>query len=180
MCISEQKLESHCIGPSFVALHPSAMRPRLQQLLCIGLRMKKTCGANHWAMAMTQTEECTFVKHPKKVWSRNFKGRDVWPIVCHQMAANKTPSGVRKWQYSRANWAGVSIQTSSCCPRCNWAWFWKRHHSKQVKNHHTHKAYCQQYPHASIPSAFHPTKLINLITHTTIKTDKKLDSFPTV
>ena len=141
------------------------MRPRLQQLLHVGLRMKKTCGANHWAMAVTQTEECTFVKHPQRVCWEISKEERCLAYCLSPNGCKQDPSGVRKWQYSHANWAGGSIQTSSCCPRCNWAWFWKRHHSKQVKNHHTHKAYCQQYPHASLPSAFHPTKFINLITH---------------
>lgn len=148
------------------------MRPRLQQLLHVDLRMKKTCGANHWAMAVTQTEECTCVKQPPKVWWEISKEERCLAYCLSPNGCKQDPSGVRKWEYSSGkweyssgNWAGGSIQTSSCCPRSNWAWFWKKHHSKQVKNHHTHKVYCQQYPQAPLPSAFHPTKFINLITH---------------
>lgn len=38
--VSEQELESHCMGPPIVAFLSSTMRPRLEQLLSLDPRMK--------------------------------------------------------------------------------------------------------------------------------------------
>ena len=36
------------------------------------------------------------MKHPQKFDEKFQRKRDVWPIVCHQMAANKTPVELEK------------------------------------------------------------------------------------